>query len=88
MCSRVETGGDEIGCIKNESIPEACRAEAVWRTHLSEIGKGVDEPASIGKAMSSGCIRMMNEDVIDLYERVPVGTPVIVLPINQMALAG
>ena len=33
----------------------------------------------IGQAVSSGCIRMRNEDVIDLYERVKVGTPVVVL---------
>lgn len=40
---------------------------------------GTNEPGSIGRAMSSGCIRMMNEDVIDLYERVRVGTRVVVM---------
>jgi lipoprotein-anchoring transpeptidase ErfK/SrfK len=40
---------------------------------------GTNEPSTIGHNVSSGCIRMMNEDVIDLYERVPVGTKVIVL---------
>ena len=40
---------------------------------------GTNQPWSIGKAVSSGCIRMRNEDVTDLYERVPVGTKVIVL---------
>jgi lipoprotein-anchoring transpeptidase ErfK/SrfK len=40
---------------------------------------GTNEPSTIGRNVSSGCIRMMNEDVIDLYERVPVGTKVIVL---------
>ena len=39
---------------------------------------GTIEPYSIGSAVSSGCIRMLNEDVIDLYERVPVGAKVIV----------
>lgn len=39
---------------------------------------GSNEPHSIGRAVSSGCIRMHNADVIDLYERVRVGTPVIV----------
>ncbi len=39
---------------------------------------GTTEPESIGYAVSSGCIRMLNEDVIDLYERVPVGAKVIV----------
>jgi lipoprotein-anchoring transpeptidase ErfK/SrfK len=40
---------------------------------------GTNEPSTIGHNVSSGCIRMMNEDVIDLYERVSVGTKVIVL---------
>ncbi len=40
---------------------------------------GTNEPDTIGKAVSSGCIRMMNSDVIDLYQRVPVGTKVVVL---------
>ncbi len=40
---------------------------------------GTNEPDSIGKAVSSGCIRMMNADVIDLYGRVRVGTRVVVL---------
>jgi lipoprotein-anchoring transpeptidase ErfK/SrfK len=39
---------------------------------------GTNQPWSIGQAVSSGCIRMRNEDVIDLYERVGVGTKVIV----------
>jgi lipoprotein-anchoring transpeptidase ErfK/SrfK len=40
---------------------------------------GTNRPDTIGKAMSSGCIRMRNEDVTDLYERVNTGTKVIVL---------
>lgn len=40
---------------------------------------GTNEPDTIGKAVSSGCIRMMNADVIDLYQRVPLGTRVVVL---------
>jgi lipoprotein-anchoring transpeptidase ErfK/SrfK len=40
---------------------------------------GTNQPWTIGQNVSSGCIRMMNEDVIDLYNRVPVGTPVDVL---------
>ena len=39
---------------------------------------GTNAPKSIGQAASSGCIRMLNEHVIDLYNRVPVGTRVIV----------
>jgi lipoprotein-anchoring transpeptidase ErfK/SrfK len=40
---------------------------------------GSNEPWTIGTAVSSGCIRMRNEDVIDLYERVGVGTKVVVI---------
>lgn len=48
--------------------------DTLYRIH------GTIEPASIGKAMSSGCIRMLNEDVADLFERVAKGTRVVVLP--------
>jgi lipoprotein-anchoring transpeptidase ErfK/SrfK len=39
---------------------------------------GSNEPETIGQAVSSGCFRMTNEDVTDLYSRVSVGTPVVV----------
>jgi lipoprotein-anchoring transpeptidase ErfK/SrfK len=39
---------------------------------------GTNEPTSIGKQVSSGCIRLTNEDVIDLYNRVTLGAKVIV----------
>lgn len=40
---------------------------------------GTNNPRSIGTFASYGCIRMLNEDVIDLYRRVEVGTPVLVM---------
>lgn len=40
---------------------------------------GTNEPETIGRAVSSGCIRMRNQDVVDLYERVRVGARVIVI---------
>ncbi len=40
---------------------------------------GTAEPESIGTAVSSGCIRLFNHDIIDLYNRVPLGAPVVVL---------
>jgi lipoprotein-anchoring transpeptidase ErfK/SrfK len=40
---------------------------------------GTNEPWSIGRAMSSGCVRLLNEDIIDLYNRTPVGTSVLVI---------
>ncbi|WP_147078325.1 L,D-transpeptidase [Methylobacterium haplocladii] len=39
---------------------------------------GTNEPWSIGEQMSSGCVRMLNEDIVDLFERVPVGTQVLI----------
>jgi lipoprotein-anchoring transpeptidase ErfK/SrfK len=48
------------------------RKDTLYRIH------GTNEPETIGQAVSSGCIRMLNEDVMDLYERVPVGTKVVV----------
>ena len=40
---------------------------------------GTTEPETIGTAVSSGCIRLFNQDIIDLYNRVPVGTKVVVI---------
>jgi lipoprotein-anchoring transpeptidase ErfK/SrfK len=46
---------------------------------------GTNAPETIGTNVSSGCIRMLNADVIDLYSRVKVGTKIVVLP-NRMAV--
>ena len=40
---------------------------------------GSNQPQTIGQAVSSGCIRMTNADVVDLYDRVKIGTRVVVL---------
>jgi lipoprotein-anchoring transpeptidase ErfK/SrfK len=62
--------------------------DTLYRIH------GTNQPEYIGEAISSGCIRMTNEDVIDLYKRVKPGTVVVVLaphqgdsPIPRMASA-
>ncbi|WP_375607763.1 MULTISPECIES: L,D-transpeptidase [unclassified Bartonella] len=44
---------------------------------------GSHESWSIGRAISSGCIRLLNQDIIDLYNRVPVGSRVVVLQNNR-----
>lgn len=41
---------------------------------------GTIEPWTIGTMVSSGCVRLLNQDIIDLYARVPIGTKVVVLP--------
>lgn len=47
--------------------------DTLYRIH------GTNDPTSIGEAMSSGCIRLLNHDIVDLYARVTIGTPVVVL---------
>jgi lipoprotein-anchoring transpeptidase ErfK/SrfK len=44
----------------------------VYRLH------GTNQPQTIGHAVSSGCFRLVNDDVIDLYNRIPVGSRVVV----------
>ena len=46
--------------------------DTLYRLH------GTNEVWSIGNAVSSGCVRLLNQDVIDLYRRCPVGTPIVV----------
>jgi lipoprotein-anchoring transpeptidase ErfK/SrfK len=53
-------------------------AGTVYRIH------GTNAPSTIGKRVSSGCIRLLNEDVTDLYARVNIGTKVVVLPMGPM----
>ena len=48
---------------------------------------GTNDPSTIGKFVSSGCIRMTNEDVVDLFNRVNVGAKVVVLPKNAPLMA-
>jgi len=61
--------------------PLGARAMYLYSGHADTLYRihGTNEPDSIGKAVSSGCIRMLNDDVTDLYERVKIGTPVIVI---------
>ncbi|KKC35285.1 hypothetical protein WH87_16995 [Devosia epidermidihirudinis] len=46
--------------------------DTIYRLH------GTNDPGTIGEAVSSGCVRLINQDIIDLYGRVPVGTPILV----------
>jgi lipoprotein-anchoring transpeptidase ErfK/SrfK len=52
--------------------------DTLYRIH------GTTEPYTIGTKVSSGCTRMFNHDVIDLYNRVAVGASVTVLPTNLL----
>jgi lipoprotein-anchoring transpeptidase ErfK/SrfK len=55
--------------------------KTIYRIH------GTNQPSTIGSFVSSGCIRLVNEDVMDLYSRVKVGTRVVVLPGRAPATA-
>jgi lipoprotein-anchoring transpeptidase ErfK/SrfK len=60
--------------------PMGARAITLDRDEVAIHGTTRAMRASVGTAASYGCIRMLNEDVIDLYERVSVGTPVVMTP--------
>jgi lipoprotein-anchoring transpeptidase ErfK/SrfK len=61
--------------------PLGARAMYLWQGNRDTLFRihGTPEPWTIGQNVSSGCIRMINQDAIDLYQRVPVGTKVVVL---------
>jgi lipoprotein-anchoring transpeptidase ErfK/SrfK len=77
------TGND---CPPGPGNPLGARAMylggTIYRIH------GTNQPATIGTHVSSGCIRLTNQDVIDLYARVNVGAKVIVLPMDRRADLG
>ena len=68
-----------------EGNPLGARAiylgSTVYRIH------GTNMPETIGHKVSSGCIRMLNADVIDLYSRITVGTKIVVLPSHGAMIA-
>ena len=65
-------GGPESPLGARALYLHAGNRDTLYRIH------GTNEPEKIGRAASSGCIRMRNIDVVDLYNRVGVGTKVIV----------
>ena len=70
--------------------PMGARALYLYDGHKDTLYRihGTNQPEYIGHAISSGCIRLTNEDAIDLYNRVTIGTPVVVLgPGQALSLA-
>src|SRR5580658_8991821 len=61
-------------------------ARALYLGHSEYRIHGTNDPSTIGKFVSSGCIRLTNEDVADLFSRVEIGTKVVVLPKNAPRL--
>ena len=70
-----------LGMVAGPANPLGARALYLWQGNKDTLYRihGTNEPWTIGKNVSSGCIRLTNEDVIDLYDRTPVGTKVVVL---------
>jgi lipoprotein-anchoring transpeptidase ErfK/SrfK len=71
-----------LGVPGGSGNPLGARALYLWQGNKDTLYRihGTIEPWTIGRSVSSGCIRMINQDVIDLYQRAPVGTKVVVLP--------
>jgi len=71
-----------IGMRGGPGNPLGARAMYLWQDNKDTLYRihGTVEPWTIGKSVSSGCIRMINQDAIDLYQRAVVGTRVVVLP--------
>ena len=70
-----------LGMPGGSENPLGARAMYLWEGNKDTLFRihGTNEPWTIGTSVSSGCIRMINQDVIDLYSQTPVGTKVVVL---------
>jgi lipoprotein-anchoring transpeptidase ErfK/SrfK len=71
-----------VGMAGGPQNPLGARALYLWQGGKDTLYRihGTNEPWSIGTSTSSGCIRLLNQDAIHLYDRTPVGTRVVVLP--------
>jgi lipoprotein-anchoring transpeptidase ErfK/SrfK len=70
-----------IGMHGGPSNPLGARAMYLWQGNKDTYFRihGTNEPWTIGQSQSSGCIRMINQDAMDLYQKTPIGTRVVVL---------
>jgi len=70
-----------LGMTGGPNNPLGARALYLWQGKVDTLYRihGTNEPDSIGHDVSSGCIRMWNESVVDLYDRTPIGAKVVVL---------
>jgi lipoprotein-anchoring transpeptidase ErfK/SrfK len=71
-----------LGVAGGPENPLGARAMYLWQGNKDTLYRihGTNEPWTIGQNVSAGCIRMTNEDVVDLYDRTAIGTKVVVLP--------
>jgi lipoprotein-anchoring transpeptidase ErfK/SrfK len=70
-----------LGMTGGPNNPRGARALYLWQGKVDTLYRihGTNEPESIGHDVSAGCIRMRNESAVDLYDRTPIGTKVVVL---------
>ena len=81
LMRQVSTLQSGLGVPGGPDNPLGARALYLWQGNKDTLFRihGTNEPETIGRSVSSGCIRMLNQDVIDLYARTPVGAKVVVL---------
>jgi lipoprotein-anchoring transpeptidase ErfK/SrfK len=78
-----------IGMKGGPDNPLGARAMYLWSGNKDTLYRihGTNEPWTIGTNVSSGCIRLTNEDIVDLYNRTPIGAKVIVFGTGKPAAA-
>ena len=81
LMARMKELRSGIGMPGGPHNPLGARAMYLWQNNKDTLYRihGTTEPWTIGTNASSGCIRMINQDAIDLFNRVPVGAKVVVL---------
>ena len=80
--SKLQSG---LGMHGGPGNPLGARAMYLWENNKDTLYRihGTVEPWTIGTSVSSGCIRMINQDAINLYSSTPAGTKVIVLAVSD-----
>jgi len=70
-----------IGMPGGPDNPIGARAMYLWQGNKDTLYRihGTNDPSTIGHNVSSGCIRLTNDDIVDLYNRTPIGTKVVAL---------
>ena len=87
LLRQVSTLQSGLGVPGGPNNPLGARALYLWQGNKDTLYRihGTNEPETIGRSVSSGCIRMLNQDVIDLYQRTPLGAKVVVLASDAQA---
>ena len=87
LMSQVSTLQSGLGVPGGPNNPLGARALYLWQGNKDTLYRihGTNEPWTIGRNVSSGCIRMLNQDVVDLYQRTPLGAKVIVVADSRAA---